>query len=89
MGGYNALVRKYFLSYPDENHTAYDTFTNKSCAKIPDDAMHLFRSIVPGESDLPWTGVIFGITISAIWYWCSDQVLNVFTAVGNTRNQFD
>lgn len=37
--------------------------------------MHLFRSIKPGESDLPWTGVIFGVTISSIWYWCSDQVI--------------
>lgn len=73
VGGYNELIRKYFLAYPDEEYTAYD-LNNQSCAKIPPDAMHLFRSIKPGESDLPWTGVIFGITISAIWYWCSDQV---------------
>ena len=75
VGGYNELIRKFFASYPDENHTAYDKFTNQSCAQIPKDSMHLFRSIVPGESDLPWTGVIFGVTISSIWYWCSDQVV--------------
>lgn len=75
MGGYEQLIRKFFESYPSENYTAYD-LNNQSCAKIPPDSMHLFRSIKPGESDLPWTGVIFGVTISSIWYWCSDQVTN-------------
>lgn len=51
-----------------------DMVTNKTCGIVPDNALHLFRSIVPGESDLPWTGVVFGMTISSIWYWCSDQV---------------
>lgn len=49
VGGYNELIRKYFESYPSENVTAYDAM-NRSCAKIPGDSMHLFRSIVPGES---------------------------------------
>ena len=26
------------------------------------------------DGNLPWTGVLFGLTISSIWYWCSDQV---------------
>ena len=33
--------------------------TSGLCGGVPEDAMHLFRSNVPGESDLPWTGVIF------------------------------
>ena len=36
--------------------------------------MHLMRSPVPGASDLPWTGVIFGLSISHMWYFCTDQV---------------
>ena len=48
---------------------------NKTCGAVPPDALHLFRSVVPGESDLPWTGVVIGMTISSIWYWCSDQVI--------------
>ena len=44
------------------------------CGEVPNDAMHLFRDATPGESDLPWTGMIFGIAVSSIWYWCSDQV---------------
>ena len=37
--------------------------------------MHLVRSPFPGDSDLPWTGMLFGLAISSIWYWCSDQVI--------------
>lgn len=42
------------------------------CGSPPDDAMKLLR---PQDSDLPWSGMIFGLAISSIWYWCSDQVL--------------
>ncbi|XP_021966846.1 sodium/glucose cotransporter 4 isoform X1 [Folsomia candida] len=75
VGGYQELIRKYMdESEPSPNATLYDEF-NKSCGAVPRDAMNLFRSVHPGESDLPWTGVIFGMTISSIWYWCSDQVI--------------
>ncbi len=40
--------------------------------QVYSDAMHLFRS---SDSDLPWTAATFGITISSIWYWCTDQVI--------------
>lgn len=34
--------------------------------------MHMFRD--PYTGDLPWTGMTFGLTIMATWYWCTDQV---------------
>lgn len=34
--------------------------------------MHMFRD--PYTGDLPWTGMTFGLTIIATWYWCTDQV---------------
>lgn len=34
--------------------------------------MHLFRD--PASGDLPWTGMTFGLSIMAMWYWCTDQV---------------
>ncbi len=37
-------------------------------------SLSLLRSPKPGESDLPWTGMVFGLAINSIWYWCSDQV---------------
>lgn len=73
-GGYNALIEGYFNSQPSPNVTAYDS-NNKSCSSVKPDAMHLFRSSVPGESAYPWTGMTFGLTVSAVWYWCSDQVI--------------
>ena len=44
------------------------------CGEVPDDSMHIFRDASPGASDLPWTGVTFGLAVNSIWYWCSDQV---------------
>ena len=26
------------------------------------------------DPDLPWAGVVFGMFISNVWYWCTDQV---------------
>ncbi|CAG7730914.1 unnamed protein product [Allacma fusca] len=76
VGGYQELIRKYMQeSEPSPNITLRDIHTNQSCGLVPEDAMHLFRDFMPGKSDLPWTGVIFGLTVSSIWYWCSDQVI--------------
>jgi sodium/glucose cotransporter 1/sodium/glucose cotransporter 9 len=47
---------------------------NQTCGKPPSYAMHLLRDATPGNADIPWSGIIFGLPISAIWYWCSDQV---------------
>ena len=60
MGGYEKLVTEYFQAtasiraYKDPGDNTSDL-----CGGVPEDAMHLFRSNVPGESDLPWTGVMF------------------------------
>ena len=58
VGGYENLVSGYFeatasvqaFKVPGDNSSGL-------CGAVPQDAMHLFRSNVPGESDLPWTGV--------------------------------
>ncbi|XP_071849451.1 sodium/glucose cotransporter 4-like [Apostichopus japonicus] len=46
---------------------------NISCGLPREDAFHLFRH--PIHSDLPWPAMIFGITVSATWYVCADQVM--------------
>ena len=74
--GYENLVTMYFDATA-QNRSLIDP-NNASmgfCGEVPSDSMHLFRSPTPGESDLPWTGVVFGLTISSLWYWCSDQVI--------------
>merc|ERR1712136_253321 len=43
------------------------------CGLPREDAFNVFRD--PIDSDLPWPGMIFGITIISVWYWCADQVI--------------
>uniref|UniRef100_A0A3B3Y6C6 Solute carrier family 5 member 1 n=1 Tax=Poecilia mexicana TaxID=48701 RepID=A0A3B3Y6C6_9TELE len=43
------------------------------CYQPRSDAFHLFRDPVTG--DLPWPGLVFGLTIQATWFWCADQVI--------------
>merc|ERR1740123_462608 len=74
IGGYEGLVDKYFQSEAKIRASKEPNGT-ELCGAVPSDAMHLLRSSVPGESDLPWSGMIFGLAISSIWYWCSDQVI--------------
>lgn len=33
----------------------------------------LFRSL--SDPDFPWTGIVFGAPILAMWYWCTDQYI--------------
>ncbi|CAG0900461.1 unnamed protein product [Darwinula stevensoni] len=73
VGGYQTLVEDYFDAYA--NVSMVDNYTRKICNAPPDYAMHIFRDPSPGAADIPWTGLIFGVTVSAVWYWCSDLVI--------------
>ncbi|XP_068233060.1 sodium/mannose cotransporter SLC5A10-like isoform X2 [Palaemon carinicauda] len=72
VGGYQALVN----AYPTAKASAQvsDAFNN-TCGNPPEDYMSLFRSIQPGKSEYPWTGMVIGVRLNAIWYWCTDQVI--------------
>ncbi|XP_038619235.1 sodium/myo-inositol cotransporter 2 [Tachyglossus aculeatus] len=67
VGGMEGLKDKYFSAVPS-NRSA-----NNSCGLPRDDAFHLFRD--PVNSDLPWPGILLGISIPSLWYWCTDQVI--------------
>ncbi|KAM4697565.1 sodium/myo-inositol cotransporter 2 [Rhinophrynus dorsalis] len=67
VGGFEALQEKYFLAIP-KSHTE-----NSTCGIPRADAFHIFRD--PVTSDLPWPGVLVGMTIPSLWYWCTDQVI--------------
>jgi sodium/glucose cotransporter 1/sodium/glucose cotransporter 9 len=69
VGGYDKLVDDYFYATATNVSEQYE-----SCAYPPSYSMNLFRPVGPGQSDLPWTGMLTGLTISALWYWCTDQV---------------
>uniref|UniRef100_A0A3B3WZK6 Sodium/glucose cotransporter 2 n=1 Tax=Poecilia mexicana TaxID=48701 RepID=A0A3B3WZK6_9TELE len=75
IGGYSALLTKYYSAIPS-NFSSLDTQRyniSSQCYTPRQDAFSLLRD--PTVGDLPWPGVVFGMTIGGIWYWCSDQVI--------------
>ncbi|XP_061009024.1 sodium/myo-inositol cotransporter 2 isoform X2 [Dama dama] len=67
VGGLEGLEEKYFLAM------ASNRSGNSSCGLPREDAFHIFRD--PVTSDLPWPGILFGMSIPSLWYWCTDQVI--------------
>ncbi|XP_012867178.1 PREDICTED: sodium/myo-inositol cotransporter 2 [Dipodomys ordii] len=67
VGGLEGLNEKYFLAL------ASNRSGNSSCGLPREDAFHIFRD--PVTSDLPWPGILFGMSIPSLWYWCTDQVI--------------
>ena len=79
-GGFSNVLHKYGRAVP-QTYLDDLPYGNASCGVPPQDFAHLFRAV--DDSDYPWTGVILGLTISSIWYWCSDQV-NTWAVYTNT-----
>ncbi|XP_077172947.1 sodium/myo-inositol cotransporter 2 isoform X2 [Paroedura picta] len=67
VGGLEDLQGRYFQAIA-KSHPG-----NSSCGLPREDAFHIFRD--PVTSDLPWPGVLVGMTIPSLWYWCTDQVI--------------
>ncbi|XP_073400466.1 sodium/glucose cotransporter 4 isoform X2 [Dendrobates tinctorius] len=67
IGWYPGLEEKYMQAIPKV------TVPNTTCHLPRSDAFHMFRDPLTG--DLPWPGLIFGLTILATWVWCTDQVI--------------
>uniref|UniRef100_A0A8C3H333 Sodium/glucose cotransporter 1 n=1 Tax=Corvus moneduloides TaxID=1196302 RepID=A0A8C3H333_CORMO len=72
VGGYEAFMQKYMEAIPS-NISYGNTVVDPECYTPRKDAFHIFRDAVTG--DLPWPGLIFGLSILAMWYWCTDQVI--------------
>ncbi|KAF6018211.1 SLC5A9 [Bugula neritina] len=80
-GGYNQIVSKFMgvESQPNLTRQCLSGALNSTkcryahCGIVPANSMHFFRPA--SDPAFPWTGMIFGLTISSIWYWCTDQVL--------------
>uniref|UniRef100_A0A674HBG6 Solute carrier family 5 member 9 n=1 Tax=Taeniopygia guttata TaxID=59729 RepID=A0A674HBG6_TAEGU len=67
VGWYEGLKEKYSTAIPKI------TVPNTNCHLPRADAFCLFRDPITG--DLPWPGLIFGLTVVALWCWCTDQVM--------------
>ncbi|XP_015418328.1 PREDICTED: sodium/glucose cotransporter 1 [Myotis davidii] len=72
VGGYEAFMEKYMKAIPT-NVSDGNITINKECYTPRNDSFHIFRD--PLKGDLPWPGLIFGLSILALWYWCTDQVI--------------
>ncbi|KAM8929902.1 sodium/glucose cotransporter 4 isoform 2-T2 [Pelodytes ibericus] len=67
IGWYPGLVEKYMEAIPKI------IVPNTTCHLPRPDSFHMLRDPVTG--DLPWPGLIFGLTVIATWVWCTDQVI--------------
>uniref|UniRef100_H3CHT6 Solute carrier family 5 member 9 n=1 Tax=Tetraodon nigroviridis TaxID=99883 RepID=H3CHT6_TETNG len=65
VGWYEGLVEQYMSATPSV------AVANTTCHLPRNDSFHMFRDAVSG--DLPWPGMVFGLTILATWVWCTDQ----------------
>ncbi|NWV43489.1 SC5A1 protein, partial [Grantiella picta] len=72
VGGYEAFMQKYMEAIPS-NISYGNTVVDPECYTPRKDSFHIFRDAVTG--DLPWPGLVFGLSIIAMWYWCTDQVI--------------
>lgn len=71
VGGWQAIFDGYSKAIPSVR------VPNTTCGIPREDAFHIFRD--PVTSDFPWPGVLLGMSLPSIWYWCSDQVGEVCT----------
>uniref|UniRef100_A0A2K5DD53 Sodium/glucose cotransporter 1 n=1 Tax=Aotus nancymaae TaxID=37293 RepID=A0A2K5DD53_AOTNA len=72
VGGYDAFMEKYMNATPTVISDG-NTTIKEECYIPRADSFHIFRD--PLKGDLPWPGLIFGMSILALWYWCTDQVI--------------
>ncbi|XP_029024796.2 sodium/glucose cotransporter 1 isoform X2 [Betta splendens] len=68
VGGYEQFQERYMNAVPSVTANI-----SESCYQPRPDSFHIFRNAITG--DLPWPGLVFGLTIQAAWYWCTDQVI--------------
>ncbi|XP_039361489.1 sodium/glucose cotransporter 1 isoform X1 [Mauremys reevesii] len=72
VGGYETFMEKYMQAIP--SNTSYGNITiDPKCYTPRADSFHIFRDPITG--DLPWPGLTIGLSILALWYWCTDQVI--------------
>jgi sodium/glucose cotransporter 1/sodium/glucose cotransporter 9 len=75
VGGYEELQHRFMSAYPNTTlqNMDNDSYPYRTCGIPTEYSYNMMRP--SDDSDLPWPGVTFGLLISSIWYWCSDQVI--------------
>jgi len=74
VGGFEAAMFQFMSAVP--NTTAVrrmgDDRSRFNCGLPPNNSLHFFRAAQ--DNSLPWPGIVFGLSIISVWYWCTDQV---------------
>ena len=71
--GWDALFKQ---AYPCSANIYADDSTSdidEQCLYPPETWSHILRPA--DDPDFPWPGVIFGMVVGSVWYWCTDQVI--------------
>lgn len=61
VGGWDEMIQIITIASEDSNNPAVEGFFN------------LWRPV--GDTEYPWTGMLFGAPILGVWYWCTDQYI--------------
>lgn len=61
LGGWDEMVQTISLAAQTDGNPEVERFFN------------LWRPI--GDTEYPWTGMLFGAPILGVWYWCTDQYI--------------
>ncbi|XP_004645610.1 solute carrier family 5 member 4-like [Octodon degus] len=72
VGGYEGLTEKYMNAIPSIVEGDNLTISPK-CYTPKADSLHILRDPISG--DIPWPGLLFGMSILSLWYWCINQVI--------------
>ncbi|GFS15765.1 sodium/glucose cotransporter [Elysia marginata] len=74
---YDTLRDNYFEAWPNTTLLHFgvlnDSYKYTNCGIPKARSWNLFRPYF--NLELPWPGMVFGITINSLWYFCCDQVI--------------
>ncbi|KAM3603359.1 uncharacterized protein V6R79_020719 [Siganus canaliculatus] len=68
VGSFDNFEKLYMEAVP-----SYVGNVSASCYEPRADSFSIFRNAITG--DLPWPGLVFGLSFQALWYFCTDQVI--------------
>ncbi len=66
------MVEQFRSSASRETYLTEGLYGNLSCGFPPEDSFHIFRDM---DSAYPWPGLVFGLTLLATHYFCTNQVM--------------
>ena len=71
VGGYDAMVSQFMQAASRDTYVKSYQHGNASCGFPPSDSFHVFRGL---DSSYPWPGLVLGLPVIGIFYWCTQQV---------------